>query len=75
MHKLGSGKYLYYFEVAGRRPRLFVRVLIYADDDEDVEACIQKEFGTRLKLKNSICQKLILLDCMMKQNYMNFDGG
>ena len=57
MHKLGSGKYLYYFEVAGRRPHLFVRALIYADNDEDVEAFIQKEFGTRLKLKNIICQK------------------
>ena len=56
-HELGSGKYLYYFEAAGRSPHPFVQALIHADNDEDAENTIQQEFSTRLELRNIIRQE------------------
>lgn len=57
-HELGNGKNLYYFEAIGRNPHPFVQALIHADNDEDAENTIQKEFGIRLELRNIIRQDL-----------------
>ena len=64
-HKLGNGKYTYYFEATkiGKGKQLYpcIKALIRVDNDEEIANIIQKEFGEIIKHGHIIPEKTIIV--------------